>query len=564
MGNGELEIEASVTHLLRVRLSLERVVQGVGFCPSIYRLAVEFGLKGWVGNSAEGVIVDVEGPTDAVERFILELPNRLPRMARLDRTRRSELGPSGFRQFVIRNSESDSNKTALVLPDIATCPDCLNELMDPSDRRYLYPFTNCTNCGPRYSILVSLPYDRANTTMARFRMCPRCRAEFEDPKDRRFHAQPNACPECGPQLSLLDSLGNNIASGQWAVAEAASALRRGELLALKGLGGFQLFVDARFSEPVARLRIRKHRPDKPFAVMLPSLSAVETLCHVSELEREILTSPQAPIVLLQRRRTARDGEHSIADPVAPNNPYLGVMLPYTPLHHILMREFDIPSVATSGNISEEPMLTDEADALKRLKGIADLFLVHDRPIACAVDDSVVRVMAEREIVLRRARGFAPLPISLGYKSPPILALGGHLKSVAAATVGTQVMVGAHVGDLESTAARKAFNRSVEGLLSLYEAQPVAVAHDRHPDYHTTKIAHEWETRTVPIQHHLAHIASCMAENGVDGPVLGVAWDGSGYGEDGTIWGGSSSESTVIRLGALLICGLSHFQVEIRQ
>jgi hydrogenase maturation protein HypF len=384
----------------------------------------------------------------------------------------------------------------------------------------------------------SLPYDRPNTTMGDFAMCARCRAEYEDGGDRRFHAQPIACPECGPRLRLLDPGAGEIATGHEALLLAAEAVRRGRIVALKGLGGFQLLADARDGQAVAELRRRKRRPDKPFAVMMPSLDAARAYCRIGALERGLLTSAEAPITLLRRRPVPRDGLPELAPSVAPANPLLGVMLPYTPLHHLLLRELGFAVVATSGNLSDEPIATDEDEALSRLGAIADLFLSHDRPIARPLDDSVVRTMAGRPLVLRRARGYAPFPMALKGPARRLLALGGHLKAAPAVAVGSRIIVGPHVGDLETAPARRAFDSSVRDLTGMYAVRPEAVVCDAHPDYHTTRVAGRSGARVIAVQHHLAHVAACMAENGIAGDrALGVAWDGTGYGEDGTIWGG---------------------------
>jgi hydrogenase maturation protein HypF len=531
----------------RMRLQVEGMVQGVGFRPWANRLAHKLSLAGWVANSGDGVTLEIEGPEDSVEEFLDHLRGELPPLARLDRMHTEELAPAGDTAFTIRESLGTGTPTALVLPDVGTCVDCLRELFDAADRRYRYPFTNCTHCGPRFSILEALPYDRANTTMRHFDMCAACRAEYETPADRRFHAQPNACPDCGPQLGLLDAGGSTVAQRDAALIAAVNALRDGRIVALKGLGGFQLLVDAHNADAITRLRQRKQRPQKPFAVVVPSLAVAETICYVSVLERELLTSPQAPIVLLRHRvypdlphtdgQQKRKTHSAISDAVAPYNPLLGIMLPYTPLHHLLLSEFGFSVVATSGNLSDEPMATDNDEALERLGDIADVFLVHDRPIACALDDSVVRVIAGRAMVLRRARGYAPLPVPMHQQMPPLLALGGHLKSAVATTVGSQVMVGPYVGDLDSAPARKAFNNIVARLSELHAVQPRAVVCDKHPGYYTTQLASRSGAKVIPVQHHVAHIASCMADNGIGGPVLGVAWDGTGYGDDGTIWGG---------------------------
>ncbi|MFA7005325.1 MAG: carbamoyltransferase HypF, partial [Verrucomicrobiia bacterium] len=382
---------------------------------------------------------------------------------------------------------------------------------------------------------------RPNTTMKRFAMCEACRAEYEDPRDRRFHAQPNACPACGPQLGLWDRDGQVLAQRDAALQQAAQVIRRGEIVAAKGLGGFHLLVDARNEQAVRRLRELKHREEKPFALMVPSLTAAQALCEVAEIEDRLLTSPESPIVLLRRRKDAG----GIAEAVAPRNPSLGVMLPYTPLHHLLLAELGFPVVATSGNLAEEPICTDERDALRRLNGIADLFLVHDRPIARHVDDSIVRVVMDREMVLRRARGFAPLPIHLSRQSlPPQLAVGAHLKSSVALGVGDDVFISQHIGDLESEAAFDAFRRVIGDFERLYDVRPELVACDAHPDYLSTKFARQLGVPVREVQHHFAHVVSCMAENELEGPVLGVAWDGTGYGTDGTIWGGEFFRATL--------------------
>ncbi len=506
-GAHHIALRETAPAICRVRLELEGLVQGVGFRPYVNRLALSLGLTGWVANSGDGVTVEVEGARHTIEAFRRRLPSDLPPLARLDRSRETELVRYGYTSFTIRRSICANEPTALVLPDIATCDDCLREIFEPTDRRYRYPFTNCTNCGPRYSILDALPYDRSNTTMRHFRMCAACRAEYANPLDRRFHAQPNACPECGPQLALLDPAGVRLAHRHMAIVAAADRLRDGKVVALKGLGGFQLLADARDADAVTELRRRKGRPDKPFAIMAPSLALAEAFCEISDVERELLASPEAPIVLLRRRPHPRGSERELAAQIAPSNPLLGVMLPYTPLHHLLLRELGFPVVATSGNLSDEPMVTEEDEALERLKGIADLFLTHDRPIASAIDDSVVRIMAGRKLTLRRARGYAPLPVALPRPAPALLALGGHLKSAAAATSGSRVLVGPHIGDLDTAAARQAYNKAAGHLRGLHAVRPTAVACDRHPDYYTSDVARRSTMKVIPVQHHLAHIVA---------------------------------------------------------
>jgi hydrogenase maturation protein HypF len=515
----------------RLRLVIRGAVQGVGFRPFVYRLARTLRLSGWVCNSPAGVFIEVEGAAEALEAFHERVSHEKPPRASIQSIEHALLDPVGFGGFVIRESELDGCAGALVMSDIATCACCLREISDPGDRRFRYPFTNCTNCGPRYSIIEALPYDRANTTMKHFAMCARCRREYDDPIDRRFHAQPNACPECGPTLELLDPSGRTLCAANEALPAAAEIVRDGRILALKGLGGFHLVADARNDRAVRRLRERKNREEKPFALMAASVEQARQLCEVSALQETLLRSPEAPIVLLKRRG------REAAPSVAPGNPYLGVMLPYTPLHHLLMAELRFPIVATSGNLSDEPICTDNTEAIGRLGGIADIFLVHDRPIARRVDDSIVRIVADRAMILRRARGYAPLPITLDRALPPVLAVGAHLKSTTAIAVGRNVFMSQHLGDLETPQAFEAFCESIAGFERLYGFRATTVACDLHPDYRSTRYAETLSRSPVRVQHHYAHVLSCMAENEVQPPVLGVSWDGTGYGLDGTIWGG---------------------------
>lgn len=526
----------SEDQFLRLRIAIRGAVQGVGFRPFIYRLATGLGLSGWVNNSPQGVLVEVEGRAQTLRSFLLRVETEKPPRSFIQSLEPSFLDPAGYTSFEIRTSCEAGEKTALVLPDIATCAECLEEIFDPNNRRYLYPFTNCTNCGPRFSIIDSLPYDRANTTMRQFTMCDECRCEYENPLDRRFHAQPNACAACGPRLQLWNRGGEILSSSHQALREAADAVRRGGVVAVKGLGGFHLIVDARDDKAVRGLRERKRREEKPFALMYPSVEMIERECEVSDLERRLLVSVESPIVLLRRKR---DAAFQISQQVAPANPYLAIMLPYTPLHHLLMRELGFPVVATSGNLSDEPICTDERDAIERLSGIAELWLVHNRPISRHVDDSIVRVIMGRELVLRRARGYAPLPIHLAQakSEPPLLAVGAHLKNTVAALTGEDVFVSQHIGDLETAQAFAAFKRVIADLERLYELEPTLVACDAHPNYISTEFACKSNLPVVSIQHHYAHVLACMGENELQGPVVGVSWDGTGYGLDGTIWGG---------------------------
>ena len=544
----------------RVRAVVRGAVQGVGFRPFVFRLAAELRLAGWVVNSAAGVVIEAEGPHADLDTFLLRLNREKPPRAFVQSFEATFLDPAGYTTFEIRASVAGA-KTALVLPDIATCPDCLREVCDPADRRFRYPFTNCTNCGPRFTIITALPYDRPNTSMAGFAMCGACRAEYEDPRDRRFHAQPNACPACGPRLELWDHAGSTGVAGDDALRAAAEQIRAGSIVAVKGLGGFHLVVDARSEEGVRRLRRLKAREEKPFALMYPSLAAVACACEVSELEARLLLSPESPIVLLSRRqnpvrpaalggfiggadprggRLSADGgerPQSVAASVAPGNPYLGVMLPYTPLHHLLMRELGFPIVATSGNVSDEPICTDEHEAADRLGHMADCFLVHNRPIVRHADDSVVRVVLGRELMIRRARGYAPLPVGLAHDASGVLAVGAHLKNTVALGVGTNAFVSQHIGDLETPQAYEAFCAVIDALTRLYEQRPQRVACDLHPHYLSTGYAQETGLPVVTVQHHYAHILACMAENELAEPVLGISWDGTGFGLDGTVWGG---------------------------
>lgn len=517
--------------LERRHLTVQGVVQGVGFRPFVYRLASELGLDGWVVNSPQGVIIEVEAPPAQLDTFIMRLQNELPPHAAIQHLNWRNTPSIGENGFEIRHSDQNGAKTAFILPDLATCPDCLREIHDPADRHYRYPFTNCTHCGPRFSIIRALPYDRANTTMRDFVMCDACRAEYENPLDRRFHAQPNACPHCGPQLALWDRAGKTLEVRHDALLAAAEALRQGQIVALKGLGGFHLMVDARNPDAVTRLRARKHREEKPLAVMYPSLEQIMNECEISELEENLLTASEAPIVLLRRKGS------EIAENVAPGNPYLGVMLAYTPLHHLLMDELGFPIVATSGNFSGEPICIDEHEALEGLGSVADLFLVHNRPIARHVDDSIVRVAAGRELMLRRARGYAPLPVKLPAIAPTLIAAGAHLKNTAAVTAGEQAFISQHIGDMDTPEAYSAYQRVISNFQRLYELHPTMIACDLHPDYRSTHYAENSGLPVVRVQHHYAHVLSCMADNHLEAPVLGVSWDGTGYGTDGTIWGG---------------------------
>jgi hydrogenase maturation protein HypF len=540
-------------------IAVRGIVQGVGFRPFVYQTARRGRLAGWVRNEAGMVRIEVQGEDAALDTFLDALEHAHPPQARIDSLEVEEQVPAhdagqpdGAAVFQIRGSAEASAPRPTIPADLATCAECIAEIRDPSQRRYRYPFTNCTNCGPRWSIIERLPYDRTRTSMAGFAMCADCRAEYENPADRRFHAQPIACPRCGPMLQLLDHQGCEMAVGEAALGAAVEAILAGRIVAIKGLGGFQLLVDATNAAAIARLRQRKQRADRPFALMLPSVDDVRQSGQVSDEESRMLASHQAPIVLLRRqaREIGMSAAPAIVDGVAPGNPYLGVMLPYSPLHHLLMAAVARPIVCTSGNLSEEPMAIATEDAVARLGGIADVLLTHDRPIVRPVDDSIVRLDPDGMQVLRRARGFAPLPIELKVETqgvPTILAVGGHLKNTVALLLGgpaedaAQVVMSAHVGDLDSRPSVEVFHRAVDDLAAFFRVVPDAVVCDLHPDYASTRygeqLARQWDAPLLRVQHHHAHVAACAAEHGLQGPVLGFAWDGAGYGPDGTVWGG---------------------------
>ncbi|MBF0489338.1 MAG: carbamoyltransferase HypF [Candidatus Omnitrophica bacterium] len=550
----------------RVRVVLQGAVQGVGFRPFVYRLAVSLNLSGFVGNSSEGVTIEAEGLGVDLEEFLMRIRSECPPHAYIEDFQILPLPIQNGHQFIIRDSQNASRPVAIILPDIATCSECLHEILDPSNRRYRYPFTNCTHCGPRYSIIEHLPYDRRNTSMKNFVMCPECQREYNDPSHRRFHAQPNACPVCGPQLQILNKQGKVLGKGQEALLFAVSALNEGRILALKGLGGFQFMVDACNEKAVVLLRERKHREEKPLAMMFPSIDMVMNYGHVSFVEKQTLTSVQAPIVLISKRNTPLEGS-SLATSIAYNNPFLGVMLPYTPLHHLLIKEFAGPVVATSANYSDEPMCIDNEEALDKLANIADVFLVHDRPIVRPVDDSVGMIINGRFSITRRARGFAPLPIFVKESEATVLALGAQMKNTVALKVKNKVYLSQHIGDLKSPEALTTFTQSIKSLRHLYSQPLNYIAVDLHPDYMSTRHGHGLKEPSISIQHHHAHVVSCMAEHRLKGPVLGLAWDGTGLGEDNTIWGGEfllSSCSNFDRVGHLLAFRIPGGESSIRQ
>jgi len=524
------------------RLHVTGVVQGVGFRPFVYGLATRLDLSGWVRNTSAGVDIVVEGTPAALEAFQTALREEAPPLARIDALETQEAPPNGYTAFEIRHSEARPGDFQPISPDVATCDDCLAEIFDPADRRYRYAFTNCTNCGPRFTIIQDIPYDRPSTTMAPFKMCPACQAEYDDPLDRRFHAQPNACPVCGPQLALFPSPTNplELPDGD-PVAATRALLVGGAIVAIKGLGGFHLACDATNAQAVARLRERKGRPAKPFALMAPDVAAVEALCHLDEAERATLTGRERPIVLLRQRAGS-----PVAANVAPGLDELGVMLPYTPLHHLLLESeggFPPALVMTSGNFSEEPIATARLEAFDRLAPLADAFLMHNRAIRTRCDDSVVRVVEGNLAPLRRSRGYAPDSLSLPFDAPPMLAVGPELKNTFCLARGQQAFVSQHIGDLKNYEAYRAFEDGVKHLADLFRVEPEVIAYDLHPAYLSTRYAQQRADAegltAIGVQHHHAHVAACMAEHGLplDSQVIGVSFDGTGYGTDDAIWGG---------------------------
>jgi hydrogenase maturation protein HypF len=516
----------------RLRVRVEGVVQGVGFRPFVHGLASELGLSGLVGNDTAGVFIEVEGLGEVLDRFVAALEDEAPPLAVIDRVATEVIAITRSRGFAIVASDPGGERQTLISPDTATCDACLAELFDPGDRRSRHPFINCTNCGPRFTIIRDVPYDRPLTTMAGFAMCADCRREYEDPGDRRFHAQPVCCPACGPSLCLLDRAGAPISGDP--VAGAVGLLAAGRVVAVKGVGGYHLAVMAGSEPAVAALRSRKHREDRPFAVMVADLDAARALGAVGAAEARALTSPRRPIVLLQRTAGA-----PVAASVAPGNRSIGVMLPYSPLHHLLARDLLSAFVLTSGNVSDEPIAYRDEEALPRLRGIADAFLTHDRPIHMRTDDSVIRVIGGRESPLRRSRGFVPQPVSVAHAFPrPVLGCGAELKSTFCVAKGRRAFVSHHIGDLENYATLQSYIEGIEHFMRVFDVRPELIAHDLHPEYLSTKFAIDLDgVDRVGVQHHHAHVASCLADNGEAGPAIGIAFDGLGFGTDGSMWGG---------------------------
>jgi hydrogenase maturation protein HypF len=529
-----IAVEGAVSLRAAVRLLVRGQVQGVGFRPFIYRLAQQCQLGGSVANGPAGVVIEIEGAPEALTRFRQRLLQEAPSAAKIDGLLGEVLPPAGRSRFTIQASESSRPPGVRLARDLAMCPDCQREIGDPANRRWHYPFATCTACGPRYSLIEAMPYDRAATAMRRFAACAECSMEYRSPGDRRLHAQTNACAVCGPQIALWDREGRVIAGPDTALGAAAALVRQGQIVALKGLGGFQLLVRADQTEPVLRLRQRKNRPRKPLAIMVPSLDVAEQLAVLDPAERQLLKSSQNPIVLA----SARPGATEAA--IAPRVHTIGLFLPTTPLHQLLLAELEMPVVATSGNRSEGPIVTDEGEAVRCLAGLADAFLVHDRPVVRRLDDSVVRLIAGRPVTLRLARGYAPLPLPTleGTGCPPVLATGGHQKAALALWSGIQAVLAQHLGDLDGPDTRSVFDLTTHDLSALYQFEPGAIACDLHPDYFTSQWALARHKPVFPVQHHHAHAVACMVEHELlDREVLAFTWDGTGYGPDGTIWGG---------------------------
>lgn len=554
----------------RWRVNVRGIVQGVGFRPFVFGLAERWGLAGFVRNDSAGVTIEIEGEEGALHEFVTALQREAPPLARIEQVSVEPLALAGERAFVIAASQAQAQRRALIAPDTATCADCLREITDPADRRYRYAFTNCTNCGPRFTIVLDVPYDRANTTMRSFPLCEQCRAEYDDPRDRRFHAQPTACPACGPQVRFGWGVGSREIESETGdsldpLVAAAAALAQGQIVAIKGLGGYHLACAADDKAAVSQLRQRKQREARPLALMARDEATVEQLCIIDPAARALLTSPARPIVLMPRRPDA-----PVAPSVAPGMQTLGVMLPYTPLHHLLLAEYAAaiePArvaaiVLTSGNLSDEPIAYEDEDAAQRLGAIADAFLTHNRPIHMRCDDSVVRIAAGGPLLIRRSRGYAPAPITLAHELPcPILACGGHLKNTFALARGREVFLSHHIGDLENLPTLRSFHEGIAHFQRLFDITPEVVAYDLHPGYLATQAALAMPiARKIGVQHHHAHIAAVLAEYGHAGPVIGIAADGSGYGPDGTVWGGEVLVATcaayerVGHLGHLVLPG----------
>ncbi len=527
-----------------LQINIKGIVQGVGFRPFIYNLAKKHNLLGYVLNNTSGVSIEVEGKRSSIDKFLKEIKCYAPPQAVIFEIRNNYIEPFGYKDFTIRDSEDHEGKFVPISPEIATCNDCLKELFEPSDRRYRYSFINCTNCGPRFTIVKDIPYDRKFTTMAPFIMCEKCQGEYDNPEDRRFHAQPNACPDCGPGLSLLNAEGAEIEVSD-VVTEVCGLLKEGNIIAIKGLGGYHLACDALNKDAVSKLRARKYREYKPFAIMVKDIETAKQICYVNDEEEKILKGTIRPIVLLRKRP-----EYPMSEDVAPRQNYYGLMLPYTPLHHLILAESGLVLVMTSGNISSEPIVYYDDEALNRLKGIADYFVVHNREINIRTDDPVSRVWRGKEVILRRSRGYVPYPLLLSCKfKGRILACGAELKNTFCLTRDNYAFMSHHIGDIENPETLTSFERGIEHFKRIFNIEPTCVAYDLHPEYLSTKYARSLDgIHKIGVQHHHAHIVSCMGDNGIDGEVIGVSFDGTGFGTDGRIWGGE-----------FLICDFSDFK-----
>lgn len=514
------------------KVNVRGIVQGVGFRPFVYQLANLHGLSGDVANNSTGVIIRIEGDVEGISAFILDLETKCPPLAKVTQISQTAIPSQGFKQFIIRKSKAGISKSTLISPDMSICDDCLSELFDPKDRRYGYPFINCTNCGPRYTIIDDIPYDRPNTSMKHFTMCPACQAEYDSPADRRFHAQPNACSVCGPHVTLYTVSGSRVSTKE-PIASTIRILKKGMIVAIKGLGGFHLAVDAENDDAIARLRRRKHREEKPFAIMSYDVDHIRRYAYVEPEEEALLRSPQRPIVILKKRKP-----NSLSKEISPRNRYFGAMLPYTPLHYLILAHDFTALVMTSGNISEEPIAIDNEDAFERLSSIADYFLVHNRDIYLRSDDSIMKRISGTSRFLRRSRGYVPRPVFLKQKDPKILACGAELKNTICLTRENNAFLSQHIGDLENFATYEFFKLTINHMKQILDIDPVLISYDLHPDYLSTRYAEEQQDiEKIQVQHHHAHIVSCMAENKLDMPVIGLSFDGTGYGTDGNIWGG---------------------------
>ncbi len=522
----------------RLFIHITGIVQGVGFRPFIYSLATRFSLSGFVLNDTSGVKIEVEGEGKKIAEFLEHITLDAPPLALIEKINCRQFSPIGYHHFEIRKSRKEKEKFVLISPDISICSDCLRELFDKADRRYRYPFINCTNCGPRFSIIENIPYDRARTTMREFKMCSECQSEYDDPLNRRFHAQPNACEFCGPRVSLFDNKGRKIHTLD-PIKTSAGFLQKGYIVAVKGLGGFHLACDAANKTAVETLRKRKYREDKPFALMALDVEKIKEFCWVSEYEQRLLLSPRRPILILRKKKDCR-----LPDEIAPRNKCLGMMLPYTPLHYLLLKEAGMVLVMTSGNISDEPIAYKNKDAFKKLGGIANYFLIHNRKIQTRIDDAVTRIFDDQEMIIRRSRGYVPQPIKVSlFFEEPVLAVGGELKNTFCLATRNYAFLSHHIGDLENLSALTSFEEGIEHFLRVFHASPRIVACDLHPDYLSTKFAQEYcqhssiRTELISVQHHHAHIVSCLIDNRREGKVIGVAFDGVGLGTDRRIWGG---------------------------